>query len=172
VCGIDSFCCVVAWDEICCEEAENECGAICLLGCAPTDGGSADGGGDDFCISNCCCPPNDGLGCDFPACEDCVCGLDSFCCEVLWDESCCEAAETVCGETCLLGCGIVGDGGADANCCCPPEGGLGCADEVCEDCVCGLDSFCCEVEWDLICCQEAENECGPACLPGCGELPG
>lgn len=44
--------------------------------------------------------------------------------------------------------------------CCEASGGLGCDDSGCTQLVCGLDSFCCEVEWDSICAGEALAFCG------------
>jgi hypothetical protein len=51
--------------------------------------------------------------------------------------------------------------------CCIPNGGLGCNHPSCQDCVCALDSFCCDVSWDSICAGEALNQCGAVCAPCC-----
>lgn len=47
VCGIDPFCCDNTWDQICANEAEDECGANCLMGTggASTGGAPNTGGG-------------------------------------------------------------------------------------------------------------------------------
>jgi hypothetical protein len=49
--------------------------------------------------------------------------------------------------------------------CCVDHGGLGCSDPVCEGLICGMDNFCCEVEWDLLCSQLASSE--PICASNC-----
>jgi len=41
--------------------------------------------------------PNDEPGCDDMAIQDCVCGIDPFCCEVAWDATCVFEVE---GEGC------------------------------------------------------------------------
>lgn len=46
------------------------------------------------------------------------------------------------------------------------HGGLGCDNAGCQNCVCGLDGFCCQVAWDGICASEAANECAGSCPPG------
>jgi hypothetical protein len=86
VCGVDAFCCNVAWDSICADlavELCEECGG-------GGDGGSGDGGGGTP-VSN-CCVPNGGIGCDNPACQAAVCAIDSFCCNVAWDSICADEA--------------------------------------------------------------------------------
>jgi hypothetical protein len=94
---VDSFCCAVAWDSICCDEAETVCSGSCAAGCAGGDGGGADGGTP---VSDCCCPASGAIGCSDATCEGCVCGVDSFCCAVAWDSICCDEAETVCAASC------------------------------------------------------------------------
>jgi hypothetical protein len=47
--------------------------------------------------------------------------------------------------------------------CCAANGSPGCDDADCEAIVCGLDSFCCETEWDGICAGSAAVECGDLC---------
>jgi hypothetical protein len=67
-------------------------------------------------------------------------------------------------------------GGTGGNCddappggsnCCVPNGGIGCNQPSCQDCVCALDSFCCDVAWDSICANEALNQCGSVCAACC-----
>jgi hypothetical protein len=87
VCGIDPFCCNVAWDSICAGEAATF--PECVAGCTGGDGGG-DGGG---AASN-CCVPNGGLGCSDPDCQAAVCGIDPFCCNVAWDSICAGEAAT------------------------------------------------------------------------------
>lgn len=51
---------------------------------------------------NNCCEPSagDSPGCDLDVCENCVCGADSFCCEVTWDSACSGLAKTLCRNAC------------------------------------------------------------------------
>ena len=59
--------------------------------------------------------------------------------------------------------------------CCEPNGNPGCSDFDCCECVCAIDSFCCESEWDAICAGEscsAQFDCGQVCdccVPDCNE---
>ncbi|MFO0827117.1 MAG: hypothetical protein U0572_03120 [Phycisphaerales bacterium] len=82
VCGVDSFCCAVAWDSFCAGEAVSLCGAIC--------GGS-------------CCAAWGGLGCNNAACEAAVCAVDSYCCAVAWDAICASEAGCFCPWYCACG---------------------------------------------------------------------
>lgn len=50
--------------------------------------------------------------------------------------------------------------------CCINNGGLGCDNLECQNFICGIDSYCCEVEWDGICADEAQQYC-----PVCGGEP-
>jgi hypothetical protein len=47
--------------------------------------------------------------------------------------------------------------------CCFEHDEVGCTDEDVEDCVCAMDSYCCMVQWDGICVNEAESMCGADC---------
>ena len=46
--------------------------------------------------------------------------------------------------------------------CCNPHMIPGCNDLICETVICGIDSFCCDFEWDKICVSEANTFC-PVC---------
>ncbi|MHC4990778.1 MAG: hypothetical protein ACYTGC_07330, partial [Planctomycetota bacterium] len=46
-----------------------------------------------------CCYDNGTPGCDDPACEALICGMDSFCCDVFWDQICADQALMLC-QTC------------------------------------------------------------------------
>jgi len=49
---------------------------------------------------------------------------------------------------------------AQSNCCSDAGGShMGCDDPECEGIVCGMDPFCCQVNWDSICISEAEQYC-------------
>lgn len=62
----------------------------------------------------------------------------------------------------LLDCGCA----EPAHDCCE-AGAAGCADQVVQDCVCLIDPFCCEVEWDAQCVAEVQDfGCGDCGLMG------
>src|SRR5688572_4883646 len=51
--------------------------------------------------------------------------------------------------------------GNDDTGCCSVTPGSGCADTVISECVCAVDVYCCESEWDDVCAnQVAELGCG------------
>ena len=97
-----------------------------------------------------CCARNPGPGCDDPAIEACVCAMDPSCCEVEWTESCAELVE-------LAGCGMCGE---PTDMCCQPH--EPCGDDGIQACVCGVDEYCCDGDWDLLCVALA-TECGSSC---------
>lgn len=57
-------------------------------------------------------------------------------------------------------------GACDTSNCCSSNGGLGCDQPGCTSCVCTLDAFCCQTQWDSICADEAADECNGACQCG------
>jgi hypothetical protein len=133
VCAVDAFCCATQWDDQCVQTGVRSCGAAC----GPGDG---------------CCSPAALPGCPGdPPLEACVCALDAFCCDVQWDGQCVQTAQSECGQGCSLGD------------CCAPHGVPGCDDPAVSGCVCALDGFCCDTEWDGICVSEAQYACGAAC---------
>lgn len=111
-----------------------------------------------------CCFGHDLPGCDSiddgsdPAeVEACVCALDDFCCNVVWDSTCASFVET-------FGCGDCPD---PCNCCddLTGEPDPGCDDPVCEALICNADPFCCDFTWDVFC-ADAANECCSCCPDG------
>ncbi len=57
----------------------------------------------------------------------------------------------------------------DSDCCSPSASGApGCLDPACETAVCAGDPFCCNVEWDAQCAEEAAMFC-PALCATCGD---
>ena len=55
-----------------------------------------------------CCLPIGTPGCEDADCSDCVCAIDSSCCNSVWDQACadatcCGACDTACGSVCLFG---------------------------------------------------------------------
>ncbi len=111
-------------------------------------------------------------------CDPDPCGPIGACC--FPDATCsdavtlaqCEAAggsylgdDTLCADVeCPPGCGD-----PDAGDCCSATGTPGCADFDCCQAICAFDVFCCDMEWDAFCAEEAlqfSTECG--CLQICG----
>lgn len=112
------------------------------------------GGGDGDC-----CVDNNTPGCDDPTIEGCVCALDAFCCDTEWDDICAGKAATDCGA-----CGG-GMPGMNEDCC-TVQASPGCTDPAIEACVCTLDAFCCNSQWDSVCVGRVGNDlCGPSCDP-------
>ncbi len=109
-----------------------------------------------------CCEVQLGPGCEDIEVQLCVCELDDFCCEGHWDSLCVDLAVDLeciqCEED---------PPGKQASCC--EESTVpGCLEVELEACVCELDPFCCNVEWDFVCVDHVEDfECG-SCEQGTG----
>lgn len=104
------------------------------------------------------CPPSDHPcseagepGCLDVACCKLVCGFDAFCCNVIWDGLCVDAAGVLCttADPCTT---------ADHDCL--TEGGPGCTDTACCETVCAANAFCCGTAWDGNCVIDATMLCG------------
>ncbi|MFO0872945.1 MAG: thrombospondin type 3 repeat-containing protein, partial [Phycisphaerales bacterium] len=65
-----------------------------------------------------------------------------------------------CGAHLNDGCNTAPSGGSD---CCMGHDGVGCDDAACQAALCGFDPFCCEVQWDDICANEAVTLCPSIC---------
>jgi hypothetical protein len=123
------------------------------------------GGGD----SDCCLVHN--AGCSDPVCEQLVCEMDSCCCDVYWDKTCVDKAESIpaCADNCADGPPL----STPCNCCFA-NGGVGCDYAPCEQEVCAIDPFCCSISWDDICADEGglfgdcQICCGDAGCVCCG----
>jgi hypothetical protein len=149
VCNSDAVCCDVAWDSAC---------VACAAGLYCETPGQPSGCGETCACENNggdCCSAHPSTGCELPGCEDCVCTLDPFCCEVEWDSSCTEVAALNCAGDCECG-------PAPAGSCCAPSGGPGCENDTCSDCVCATKPACCAGEWGPECVQAAVA-CGDDC---------
>ncbi len=182
VCAMDPFCCNVAWDGICADLYQDQCGGTCggpgteicddsvdndndgLVDCADVDCF-----GDPNCVGpafefNC----GNGLDDDLDGLIDCA-DFDCF-----FSPLCQSPGNEVCDD------GVDNDGDGAVDCddgdctfqaacdagdgeCCIDNGSPGCEDEVGEDCVCAADPFCCNVEWDAICADSYETTCGGVC---------
>ncbi len=109
-----------------------------------------------------CFAANTTPGCDHTECCKFVCGLDRFCCDVEWDQLCADQASSSleCGKGDPVCSEIAGMPGAE---CCDAHGGVGCNQFQCCECVCDLDLFCCDVEWDEICAGAVVVDCPCDC---------
>ena len=102
----------------------------------------------DCVVQATCCVAGVGPGCGDPVCEAAVCGLDPFCCQVLWDGLCARLASTLCPQC------------AGASNCCAPGAQVGCDDPLCTEIVCSALPSCCEIQWDGGCAELAGAACG------------
>ena len=168
-CGDDAcggVCGVCAPGEKC---QQDQC--ICMADCTGKECGSDGCGGmcglcppNQNCQNGLCAGGGSGLGCEATGfagcggcqCENCVCNMDPYCCDVTWDG--------ICADECVDMCGGCGGGNVGAGC--VPTDSPGCGGCACESCVCNLDAFCCQFAWDGICVAECETDCG-----GCGGGP-
>lgn len=144
---------------------------------AGDDGGNDDGGDGGSCPDACAEGAARPASCDACAAE--VCAVDDYCCITEWDVACVQLA----GDMASCGCGASGDdgsgddgsgddgsgddgsgddGGDDAFCA-HDEFALGDAlIASCSECagaVCDLDDYCCTVEWDSTCVDQAMDMC-------------
>lgn len=135
VCRARPECCTIAWDTACVKLVATEC-----EGCGSAFAGE--------CTSTHVTP-----GCADRACCETVCNADVFCCTEAWDTLCVEMAQSLCG-TAPSTCGSTG-----TRPCFVPSFVPGCDDTssgACCEVVCEiLDPFCCSVQWDAICVQQA-----------------
>ncbi len=145
VCGADPVCCVISWDSTCVLTAESVCAGLC--------GANA---------SQSCFIPHTTPACDDAACCNLVCALDSFCCDVRWDEACAVFAQLNCDAG---GGGECGDPGAGS--CFEPHETPACSDLSCCEGVCQLDPTCCSINWDSLCASIALQLCASSCQPIC-----
>ena len=184
VCNLDPACCTIVWDTDCVRIAGNQCilvpsrdlafsdvqltGAVAIndgagLGCGTTNSGS-------------CCFQSYTPFCRDAECCQLVCGYDAYCCEVRWDELCATVATAGCetiGEQCGCGAKFIDFGPIGRSCfeARPLEAqfAAGCEDADCCNTVCYVDPFCCEIRWDQVCADGAEQLCAQV-YPLCGEI--
>lgn len=137
VCDIDPYCCESEWDNVCVD-------LMIDVGCLSCDSSTQ-------LVPDTCCTATGEAGCPDAAVSECVCAIDPFCCDVLWDETCVALVEeNECG-TC------------EPAACCQPNTMPGCAaDPEIEACVCATDPFCCDEQWDNLCVSEVQTV-------GCGD---
>lgn len=153
VCEQSAFCCAFEWDQACADLAVNSCGGCDEM---PTDDGSS---GDDTTDTGVdggtCCAAQEEPGCSNAEVEACVCAEDDFCCEMMWDAMCVQAAVATCNAQC----------GAPPNDCCAATEGAGCGLDDVQECVCAIDSACCDEAWTGTCAALGVTDCDNSC-PG------
>ena len=157
VCDIDPVCCLTPWDVVCSAEAANDCAIACPCGVTPTP--TPTPGGD-------CCAAHGGTGCDDQACQTCVCAIDDPCCSRSWDATCVSEASDECLDNCPCEpppTDTPGPTPTPGGDCCSEHAGVQCDDATCQACVCGIDSTCCDIQWDSTCADEAGVECAVSC---------
>lgn len=135
------FLCIPSCQPNC---AGKECGDD---GC----GGSCGWCGDAICVDFFCYAE------DIPDCEGKECGPDGLggsCGECAW------------GEICQWGQCVPNN---DTNDGCTAWDLPTCGGCQCENCVCNMDPYCCDTQWDDICVDECMNDCG-GCAGGPGEF--
>ena len=134
VCSFNPECCTLGWDEFCVAQVAVRCG-----GC-----------GDAFAGE--CFKPHESPYCNDLECCNLVCAVDSYCCEKQWDDTCASQAIVLCGK---LEPVCNSDG---ARSCFVASFLKGCAEGSCCQLVCTLyDPYCCAVQWDAICVNQAIN---------------
>ncbi|MEX1366891.1 MAG: hypothetical protein AB1Z98_27435 [Nannocystaceae bacterium] len=150
VCADIPFCCDTGWEKVCGSAVE-------ALGCGHCGGegdtGDPTTGGDPPPPppppTAGCCEASMVPGCSDAAVQDCVCLQDPYCCDTAWDATC---VDQVGG----FGCGDCGGAPPPppppgVSPCCAAQAGPGCGDVVVELCVCLIDSYCCDTQWDETC---------------------
>jgi hypothetical protein len=134
---------------------ESPCREVAQIGCAGgrwIQGATCDP--DPFtppCGTHACCLPDS-------SCED-LTEADCIAADGLWHQ----------GQFCNLGLGVdcpffaCLNGEGD---CCEARSSTGCQSETCCNAVCDMDDWCCRVEWDQVCAEEARQICNPTCALG------
>lgn len=156
VCAEIPFCCDSGWEEVCASAVEalacGHCGGESeTFDPPPGDSGEepppGDTGEEPPPPAGGCCDVLMTPGCDDPAVQDCVCMEDAFCCDTAWDELCVGLVDSLaCGD---CGGGMMPPPGGST--CCAAQAGPGCDDQAIADCVCFIDDFCCNTQWDATC---------------------
>lgn len=101
-------------------------------------------------------------GCDDAACCETTCGVDPYCCDVVWDQLCADESAGLCAggfATCASGAGA----------CAVANDSPGCEDAGCCNNVCFADPYCCVETWDEFCAAAAR---GTQCFLACGGQSG
>lgn len=100
VCGVDPYCCQVAWDETCVGEAKSLCAGGCESAPAPeTEPVPVPEAGAPACAHP-VCQAGGSLTASCGGCPQTVCGADPYCCSTAWDATCVGEAVSLCGVAC------------------------------------------------------------------------
>ena len=91
ICAMDPFCCLTMWDSQCAANAQINCAPP-----PPTPCGSATAGS--------CTVAHSTPSCSDAACCNAVCSVQPYCCSVAWDQTCVNAAFSICGTGCVPAC--------------------------------------------------------------------
>lgn len=116
-----------------------------------------------------CCSGHTGKGCSVASVESCVCSLDPYCCSTKWDGMCGEKAAThcnACQNTNSPSTTVPSGNGVPPppvqSKCCHKSSAPGCGNQAIEQCVCAIDNFCCNANWDEHCVAKV-GVCGLKC---------
>ena len=101
-----------------------------------------------------CCAADDSAGCENITVTQCVCSDIPDCCDSGWSDFCVGYG----ASNCSSGCALI-DGGS----CCDEQGTGGCDATAVQDCVCEIDSFCCDTAWDATCVEYGTTYCLADC---------
>jgi len=102
------------------------------------------------------------------ACAEDVCDFNPNCCQIVWDQSCVDMADSRCS-----GCHV------NLQDCRLPHLLGGCKDSTCCELVCAIDPYCCQTSWDGACVIYATDcpapppvACGDATAGNCKQVHG
>jgi hypothetical protein len=154
VCNEIPFCCETGWEKVCGSAVDalgcGHCGAGETGEPPPGDTGDpppGDTGDEPLPPQAGCCEPQMTPGCTDVGVEACVCNQDAYCCDTAWDQLCVDnVAMFMCGD---CGGGMMPPPGEST--CCSEQLDPGCDNAFAEACVCLVDAFCCDVQWDATC---------------------
>lgn len=97
-----------------------------------------------------CIEGQPGVGCGDATCCETICEIDSYCCEIQWDDLCAEEANEACtGKFSVCN--------SSEEACDLAHSSPGCSADGCCLQVCQENAYCCLVEWDEICVDLADN---------------
>jgi hypothetical protein len=160
VCAKDPYCCDTEWDSNCTDIARDTPSCGCTFTCG------------DPCAGD-CCRAHSNNACNDAECCAAVCLQDSYCCDVEWDAVCASMARSTCsGQD--EACPVPPCGSDLLPSCCVPGFLPNCSKLACCNAICNVDSFCCEIQWDAACAQQARSQqfqavCGCE-SGGCGDV--
>ena len=182
VCELDPFCCEGPWDSLCVAYAASPaCGVEC--DCTNWDATDLACGTDDDCLicddDNPCngvwqcvggqCTASAPTVCE--PLEESVCVINACnpltgACELSSDSTACDDGNFCSVDACDLDtdtCTFSPIENCGDNHPCAPASTPTSMDPVVTDCVCAIDSFCCETAWDSTCVEKAQTQCDQTC---------